>query len=150
MSNRAAKIWTPEERARVAYLLSKKCSLSEIADDLRVTFYMARHEIMKGGGSRDYSPAIAERASAGTSNQKRSFSDEEGALVRRWLKEGRGIGWIRLQLRCGNQRLNAYILENDLELKRGSITRLLARITSLEEHIKLIYSILEERGNTKN
>lgn len=138
------KQWTLEERKKIEYLLSKKQSKRAIGVHMAVSYDCIRHEILTGGGNKHYNAEYAHKTKPHPhSNSKRTFSDQEKERIISWIEEGHGIAYMRQKLRCGAQRLTEFIRSCDVEPKNMSIETLIKRIQSLEEHIKILYDLLE-------
>jgi IS30 family transposase len=136
-------IWMDEQRNKIAYLLQAGATIGDIALELQISYDIVKHEIERCGGKNKYDPAIAKQNDGSHLTLHRPFTEEEQAKIKAWVEEGRSIGWMRMQLRCGNQRLCKYLRQDDLDPNRLSLQMLLKRISSIEEHIKIIYEMLE-------
>lgn len=145
-SNHKSRVWTIEERKQIEYLLKKKQTKRSIASYLTVSYEALAYEILRGGGKQNYSAEYAQTQSERTFlNEKRFFSQEEKDQIELWVEEGHGISYMRKKLGCGWHRLTEYLNSVDLNTKRVSIEKLLKRVECLEEHLKIIYDILEKK-----
>jgi len=80
----------------------------------------------------------------------RVFTTEEGHLIRVGLEEGKTIVSLMKELGCGCETLIGYARENNLKRKRSRGSNTVSRrLDAIEEQIKLIYEIMEEKSGSK-
>jgi IS30 family transposase len=139
--------WSYDERKKIESSLKNSLKCNHIASILKVPYDSLINEIRRGGGRLRYTAEKAEEIDIATRRvERRIFNHKEQDQISEMLKEGTSFLEIRRNLKCGYEALRTYMSENHadiLEAKAPSLRALRTRIESLEEHIKILYDLLE-------
>jgi transposase-like protein len=135
-------MWTLEKRLVLKGLLDSGKKKTKIAEEMEITSDLLYDELRRGKLNGSYCPYHA------NNNYKfylpRVFSEKEKAFIKESLSKGIGYTRITRELKCGSQALRKYLTEADLDSKNFSLRVLSKKVKVLENHINLLYSLLED------